>query len=121
MTFAACPWLGWVSEPTRSAPNRAAPKVNIDPADFTADITNPYSVAVLRDSPARLELARLGARCAAILVTHTHYDHYNGLRELFRTRRRIAVRMRACGVHTLEELSSYTSRVSSAAGVQTMS
>jgi hydroxyacylglutathione hydrolase len=30
----------------------------------------------------RLELARLGANCAAILVTHTHYDHIGGVADL---------------------------------------
>ena len=30
----------------------------------------------------RLELARTGARCAAILVTHTHYDHIGGVADL---------------------------------------
>jgi hydroxyacylglutathione hydrolase len=30
----------------------------------------------------RLELARLGAACAAILVTHTHYDHIGGVADL---------------------------------------
>jgi hydroxyacylglutathione hydrolase len=30
----------------------------------------------------RLELARLGTRCAAILVTHTHYDHIGGVADL---------------------------------------
>jgi hydroxyacylglutathione hydrolase len=30
----------------------------------------------------RLELARLGATCAAILVTHTHYDHIGGVADL---------------------------------------
>ncbi|MEX1358056.1 MAG: MBL fold metallo-hydrolase, partial [Gaiellaceae bacterium] len=30
----------------------------------------------------RLELARLGTRCAAILVTHTHWDHIGGVAEL---------------------------------------
>jgi len=30
----------------------------------------------------RLELARAGARCAAILVTHTHWDHIGAVAEL---------------------------------------
>jgi hydroxyacylglutathione hydrolase len=30
----------------------------------------------------RLELARMGARAAAILVTHTHYDHLGGIADL---------------------------------------
>jgi glyoxylase-like metal-dependent hydrolase (beta-lactamase superfamily II) len=30
----------------------------------------------------RLELARIGARCAAILITHTHYDHIGGVADL---------------------------------------
>jgi hydroxyacylglutathione hydrolase len=30
----------------------------------------------------RLELARIGTRCAAILVTHTHYDHIGGVADL---------------------------------------
>jgi hydroxyacylglutathione hydrolase len=30
----------------------------------------------------RLELARMGARCGAILVTHTHYDHLGGVADL---------------------------------------
>jgi glyoxylase-like metal-dependent hydrolase (beta-lactamase superfamily II) len=30
----------------------------------------------------RLELARMGARCAAILVTHTHWDHLGAVADL---------------------------------------
>src|SRR5438105_9221537 len=30
----------------------------------------------------RLELAQMGATCAGILVTHTHWDHILGLAEL---------------------------------------
>jgi hydroxyacylglutathione hydrolase len=30
----------------------------------------------------RLELARLGAQCVAVLVTHTHYDHIGGVADL---------------------------------------
>jgi hydroxyacylglutathione hydrolase len=30
----------------------------------------------------RLELARMGATCAAILITHTHFDHIGGVADL---------------------------------------
>ncbi|HUQ82628.1 MAG TPA: MBL fold metallo-hydrolase [Gemmatimonadaceae bacterium] len=33
-----------------------------------------------------------GATIDAVILTHQHYDHYSGLRELFRTRRNISVR-----------------------------
>ncbi|HEX6050621.1 MAG TPA: lamin tail domain-containing protein [Gemmatimonadaceae bacterium] len=38
------------------------------------------------------ELGLEGTTIDAVILTHQHYDHYSGLRELFRTRRRIAVR-----------------------------
>ena len=38
------------------------------------------------------ELGLEGATVDAVVLTHQHYDHYAGLRELFRTRRRITVR-----------------------------
>ena len=38
------------------------------------------------------ELGLEGNTIDAVILTHQHYDHYSGLRELFRTRRRIAVR-----------------------------
>src|SRR5919108_6533088 len=42
--------------------------VVVDPGDAAADL--------------RLELARMGARCAAILVTHCHYDHIGAVADL---------------------------------------
>jgi glyoxylase-like metal-dependent hydrolase (beta-lactamase superfamily II) len=48
---------------------RGAPEaVVIDPGAGAADL--------------RLELARAGARCAAILVTHTHWDHIGAVADL---------------------------------------
>jgi hydroxyacylglutathione hydrolase len=57
--------------------------------------TNCYVVRAERGSPEavvvdpggdaaglRLELARMSTRCAAILVTHTHYDHIGGVADL---------------------------------------
>jgi len=38
------------------------------------------------------ELGLDGATIDAVILTHQHFDHYAGLRELFRTRRRIAIR-----------------------------
>jgi hydroxyacylglutathione hydrolase len=49
--------------------SRGAPEaVVIDPGDDVTDL--------------RLELARFGARCVAILVTHTHFDHIGGIADL---------------------------------------
>ena len=50
------------------AAHGAAEAVVIDPGDTATEL--------------RLELARAGARCAAILVTHTHWDHIGGVAEL---------------------------------------
>jgi glyoxylase-like metal-dependent hydrolase (beta-lactamase superfamily II) len=33
-------------------------------------------------TPLRLELARMGTRCAAILITHGHWDHLGGVADL---------------------------------------
>ena len=46
----------------------ASEAVVVDPGDAATDL--------------RLELARTGARCAAILVTHCHYDHIGAVAEL---------------------------------------
>jgi hydroxyacylglutathione hydrolase len=46
----------------------AAEAVVVDPSGSAAEL--------------RLELARMGARCAAILVTHGHWDHLVGVAEL---------------------------------------
>jgi glyoxylase-like metal-dependent hydrolase (beta-lactamase superfamily II) len=50
-----------------------------------ADRGSPVAVVVDPSGPAaeiRLRLASAGARCAAILVTHCHWDHFLGLAEL---------------------------------------
>jgi glyoxylase-like metal-dependent hydrolase (beta-lactamase superfamily II) len=46
----------------------ATEAVVVDPGDAAADL--------------RLELARAGARCAAILVTHCHWDHIGAVADL---------------------------------------
>jgi hydroxyacylglutathione hydrolase len=50
------------------ADRAAAEAVVVDPGDDAAQL--------------RLELARMGARCAAILVTHCHWDHLGGVADL---------------------------------------
>jgi hydroxyacylglutathione hydrolase len=50
------------------ASHGAAEAVVIDPGGDTTQI--------------RLDLARAGARCAAILITHGHYDHLGGVADL---------------------------------------
>ncbi len=50
-----------------------------------ADVAAPEAVVVDPSGDAtelRLLLARLGARCAAILVTHGHWDHLVGVADL---------------------------------------
>jgi glyoxylase-like metal-dependent hydrolase (beta-lactamase superfamily II) len=50
------------------ADRTAAEAVVVDPGDDAATL--------------RLELARMGARCAAILITHGHWDHLGGVADL---------------------------------------
>ena len=50
------------------AERAAAEAVVVDPGDAATEL--------------RLELARAGARCAAILVTHCHYDHIGAVADL---------------------------------------
>src|SRR5437660_456113 len=51
-----------------SSDRGAAEAVVVDPGDDAATL--------------RLELARMGARCAGILVTHGHWDHLGGVADL---------------------------------------
>jgi hydroxyacylglutathione hydrolase len=55
---------GYVVRPEHGA----AEAVVVDPGDAAAQL--------------RLELARSGARCAAILITHAHWDHIGGVADL---------------------------------------
>ena len=55
---------GYVVRSDRTAPEA----VVVDPGGDASDL--------------RLELARSGARCVAILVTHTHWDHLGGVADL---------------------------------------
>jgi hydroxyacylglutathione hydrolase len=50
------------------AERAAADAVVVDPGDAAGEL--------------RLELARMGARCAAILVTHCHWDHIGAVADL---------------------------------------
>ena len=50
------------------AERAAADAVVVDPGDAASEL--------------RLELARMGARCAAILVTHAHWDHIGAVADL---------------------------------------
>src|SRR5687768_2937455 len=52
--------------------------VRADRASTEAVVVDPSGAA----TDLRLELARLGARCAAILVTHADVDHVSGVAEL---------------------------------------
>jgi hydroxyacylglutathione hydrolase len=52
--------------------------VRIDRAATEAVVVDPGGDA----AQLRLELARSGASCAAILLTHTHFDHVGGVAEL---------------------------------------
>jgi hydroxyacylglutathione hydrolase len=74
--------------------NRRMPLV-VDPYELGPIGTNCYVVRAERGATEaavidpggdaatlRLELARMGATCAAILVTHTHYDHIGAVADL---------------------------------------
>ena len=62
-------------------------------------IENGGSRVLIDGGPEPSRFARLlddlgisGSTIDAVILTHQHFDHYSGLRELFRTRRRIAIR-----------------------------
>jgi competence protein ComEC len=62
-------------------------------------VQNGDSRVIIDGGPEPLRFGRLldqygvdGSTIDAVIITHQHFDHYAGLRELFRTRRRIAIR-----------------------------
>jgi hydroxyacylglutathione hydrolase len=78
-----------------SAPVSARTSTVVDRYELGPIGTNCYVVRASRDAPEavvidpsgnaadlRLELARAGARCAAILITHGHWDHLGGVADL---------------------------------------
>ncbi len=61
-------------------------------------VTNGASRVLIDGGPDPVRLGHLldslgvGGAMDIVILTHAHYDHYNGLRELFRSRRRMKVR-----------------------------
>ncbi len=74
---------GYVVRAGRTAPDA----VVVDPGGDAAQL--------------RLELARLGTRCAAILITHAHWDHLGGVADLAEGTG-APVHMAAAEAHVLE-------------------
>jgi hydroxyacylglutathione hydrolase len=74
--------------------SRAAPEaVVIDPGGNAAEL--------------RLELARLGSKCAAILITHGHWDHLGGVADLAEATG-APVHMAAAERIALEQINDFT-------------